>query len=446
MPSGPASFIRLFVSAAAHELRALVLAFSCNFILLGGYYILRPVRDTMATVLGIGQLPNLYTGTLILTLGCAPLFGWATTRFRLSRVVPGMFWFWVLNILLFAALFAADPASHRVAMAYFWWFSVVNLFMVSMFWSLMADLFTPLQAARLFAAIAAGGSLGAIVGPLVTRFLAASVGVEGLLLGAACAFAVVTVLVHLLVREKARLWAGHAETQPSTLDHPLGGNPFDGFSGLFRSGYVVNQALFIMLMTWVATVAYFLQTDLIGRAYSGLAERTRAIADIDLVVNVCSALVLVFGTGRVLTRLGVTAGLVLNPLIMLASFLAVALSPTVLAIQGIQVARRVAQYAIARPSREVCFTVMPQESRYRTKNVIDTVVYRFGDVSAAWMQAALAAFGFGLAGTVGLGFLSSGIWGLVALALGRRYESLRRVQAGQGGERQAVLRTASGDA
>lgn len=432
LPSVLASFIRRFVSAGQHELRALALAFVCNFVLLGGYYILRPVRDTMATVLGVTQLPVLYTGTLLLTLACAPLYGWVTTRLRLARVVPGLFWFWVLNILAFAALFAAAPGSRWVATVYFWWFSVCNLFMVSMFWSLMADLFTPLQATRLFAAIAAGGSLGAIVGPLVTRLLAGFAGVEGLLLAAAASFVVVTVLVQLLVREKARLQAGHVETQASTLDHELPGNPFDGFGALFRSGYVVNQALFIMLMTWVATVAYFLQTDVIGRAFTDIGRRTQAIADIDLVVNIWSALVLVFGTGRIITRFGVTAGLVLNPLLMLGSFLAVALSPTVLVLQGIQVLRRVAQYAIARPSREICFTVMPQESRYRTKNVIDTVVYRVGDVSAAWMQALLAVLGFGLAGSVGLGLLSSGLWGGVAVALGRRYERLRREQGDRG--------------
>jgi AAA family ATP:ADP antiporter len=429
LPPAFAAFIRLFVSAEPRELRALALAFACNFTLLGGYYILRPVRDTMATVLGVGQLPNLYTGTLVITLVCAPLFGWVTTRFRLSRVVPGLFWFWVLNILAFAALFEADPSSRWVATGYFWWFSVVNLFMVSIFWSLMADLFTPLQATRLFAAISAGGSLGAIAGPLVTRVLAGAVGVEGLLLAAAGSLVIVIGLVHLLMREKARLQAGHAETQASTLDHGLSGNPFDGFSSLFRSGYVLNQALFIMLMTWVATVAYFLQTDLLTRAFDDVGDRTRAIADIDLVVNIWSALVLIFGLGRVVTRFGVTAGLILNPLIMVVSFVAVALSPTVLVLQAVQVVRRVAQYAIARPSREICFTVMSQESRYKTKNVIDTVVYRFGDVSAAWMQAALAAFGLGLAGTVGLGLLSSGLWGGVAVALGRRYERLRAAQA-----------------
>ncbi|MBN8281080.1 MAG: MFS transporter, partial [Gammaproteobacteria bacterium] len=373
--------------ASRPERRALALAFACNFVLLGGYYILRPVRDTMATVLGVQQLPGLYTGTLLITLVCAPVFGWATTRFRLSRVVPGLFWFWVLNILAFAAAFEADPQNRLVATTYFWWFSVVNLFMISAFWSLMADLFTPDQAMRLFAAISAGGSLGAIAGPLATRILAGSVGVEGLLLAAAGSLVVVIGLVHLLMREKARLQADHAETQPSTLDHRLGGNPFDGFAGLFRSGYVINQALFIMLMTWVATVAYFLQTDLVGQAFDNLSDRTRAIADIDLVVNTISALVLILGLGRVITRFGVTTSLVLNPAIMVLAFLAVALSPTLLVLQAVQVARRVGQYAIARPSREICFTVMPQESRYRTKNVIDTVVYRFGDLTAAWMQA-----------------------------------------------------------
>ena len=409
-----------------------MLAFVCNFVLLGGYYILRPVRDAMATVFGVEQLQNLYTGTLLITLLCAPVFAWLTTRFRLTRVLPGVFWFWVLNLLVFYLLFRTDPDSRWVAAGYYWWFSVVNLFMISVFWSLMVDLFSARQATRLFAVIAAGGSLGAIAGPVITSVFVKSLGIDGLLLIAAADLVVVIGLVHLLMREKARLQAGHVETQSSTLDHRLAGNPFDGFSALFKSSYVMNQALFIMLMTWVATVAYFLQTDLIARAFSGIESRTQALANIDLVVNICSALVLIFGLGRFVTRFGVTAGLILNPVIMLLAFVAIALSPTLLMMQAVQVLRRVSQYAIARPSREICFTVLPQESRYKTKNVIDTVVYRLGDLTAAWMQAGLRALGFGLSGAVGLGLLASGIWGVVAVALGRRYEHLRGESADAG--------------
>jgi AAA family ATP:ADP antiporter len=421
-----ASLRGLLADVRPHEQRAVALAFLGNFLLLASYYVLRPLRDVMATVIGASMLQQLFTGTLLLTLLCAPLFSWLTDTFKLTRVLPGVFWFWVGNILLFHFLFARLPDSRWLAAAYYWWFSVVNLFMISVFWSLMVDVFAPAQATRLFALIAAGGSSGAIIGPLVTRATVGRVGVSGLLLVAAAGFLMVIALVHLLMREKRRLQSAHAEVQASTLDHHLSGSAWDGFRVLFSSAYAMNQALFMLLMTWIATIAYFLQTDLITRSYSGIAARTVALADIDLMVNVCSALVLIFGLGRFITRFGVTAALVINPVLMTLGFVVMALTPTLAVMQGLQVLRRVSQYAIARPSREICFTVVPQASRYKAKNVIDTVAYRLGDVSAAWIQTGMRALGFGGGSVLGLGLLASGAWAAVSLALGRRYEQLRR--------------------
>ncbi len=238
----------------------------------------------------------------------------------------------------------------------------------------------------MFAFIAAGGSVGAIAGPLVIRLAVRALGLDGMLLIAAVGFMVVIVLVHLLMREKERLRRLGEGGQPTTLDHDLAGGALDGFRELLRSAYSRHQAAFILLMTWVNTVAYFLQTDVISQAFSAVAARAVAIADISLVVNILAAIILLFGLGRYVHRFGVTAGLILNPIIMVVAFIALALSPTLLMIQALQVIRQVSQYAIARPSREICFTVVPQADRYKTKNVIDTVVYRFGDLSAAWMR------------------------------------------------------------
>jgi AAA family ATP:ADP antiporter len=218
---------------------------------------------------------------------------------------------------------------------------------------------------------------------------------------------------------------GERSGQPSTLDHALAGNPFEGFLHLFRSRFLLSQAAFMLLLTWIATIAYFLQTDFVARAYSAVEQRAVAIADIDLVVNIITAVLLTFGLGHFVQRLGVTAGLVLNPLLMIVAFIGIALSPTLLMVQAVQVVRRVSQYAIARPSREICFTVVPQDDRYKAKNVIDTVVYRFGDVSAAWMQSGLRWAGFGMHAALGLALGVSALWGAVAVSLGRRYEKLR---------------------
>jgi ATP:ADP antiporter, AAA family len=427
--TGLARVLEVTAQVAPHERRAVVLAFMCNFVLLGSYYILRPVRDTVATVVGVGQLQNLFSATFLGTLLASPIYAMLAARLSLTRLLPGVFWFWLANVLLFAWLFAHSGQNLWLAASYYVWFSVVNLFMISVFWSLMVDMFTAAQATRLFALIAAGGSIGAITGPLLTRLLVSRIRLSGLLLLAAAGFLLVIVLVYRLMREKERLRVNHEEVQATTLDHALPGNPFEGFSELFKSRYLTSQAGFILLMTWVNTVAYFLQTDVIAHAFASVEGRAQAIADIDLVVNIATALILVFGLGRLVQRFGVTAGLVLNPLIMLLAFVVVAISPSLFVIQALQVVRRVGQYAIARPSREMCFTVVEQSSRYKAKNVIDTVIYRFGDVSSAWMQAGLRAAGFGLAGAVAVGIGACIAWGGVARYTGRRYQQIRKEQA-----------------
>ena len=415
----------LIAKIEPHERRAFVLAFACNFMLLGSYYILRPVRDAMSTVLGVQELPNVYLGTLFLTLLASPVFAWLMDTFKVSRVLPGVFAFLIVDLLGFYVWLSAGPMGYGLAVAFYWWFSVVNLFMISVFFSLMVDTFTSTQATRLMPMIAAGGSLGAIAGPGLASVFATRVGVGGLLLMAAAGLGLVIVLVLALIREKRRLQAAHVETQASTIDHQLNGTLFDGFRATFTSRYHVSQALFIMLMTWIATIGYFLQTEMIARAFTGLPERTQALANIDVVVNLCSAIVAMFGVSRFIARFGVTGGLIINPFLMVISFALMALSPTLLMLQAMQALRRVSQYAIARPCREICFTVVDQESRYKTKNFIDTVVYRFGDLASAWMQKGMGLLGFGMTATLGLGIIASGLWALNARSLGRQYEQRR---------------------
>lgn len=397
----------------------------CYFMLLGSYYILRPVRDTLATAFGPQQLQLLFTGTFIGCLAASPIYATLASRVSLKRLLPGVFWFWLLDILIFAALLRTSAHSDWVAGLYFVWLSVTNMFMISVFWSLMADLFSPEQATRLYGLVTAGGTLGAVVGPVITRFAVRSIGLAGLLIVAAAGFLIVIGLIHGLMHEKARLRASGAAGQHSSLEHGLPGNPFDGFAEVARSAYTRNQAAFTFLMTWVNTVAYFFQTELIAKAFPGFAGRAVAVADIALAVNICTAIILIFGLGRILTRFGVTTGLTLNPLIMMGAFVVIALAPTVLMIEALQVVRRVSQYAIARPSREICFTVVEQKSRYKAKNVIDTVVYRLGDVTSAWMQAGLRALGLAIPGAAGVGLAVSMLWGGVALMLGKRYENQR---------------------
>jgi AAA family ATP:ADP antiporter len=410
------------------ERRALVLAFTCNFVMMGSYYLIRPVRDAMATVFGVAHLQTLFTGTLVITLLVSPVFAWITDTFRLSRVLPGVFCSIVAALIAFFFWFEADPHSRVLAVAYYWWASVINLFMISVFWSLIVDTFTSDQARRMLPAISASGSLGAIAGPLVTTLLVKNIGVPALLLVAAAGFGIVVALVLWFIGEKNKMQAEHRETQTSTMDHELKGGLLAGFGAILKSPILRSQAAFMLLMTWIATIGYFIQTDLVARSFSDLASRTRALSEIDLAVNLISAAVAAFGLSRFITRFGVTGSLILNPILMAISFVCMTLSPTLLMLQAMQVTRRVIQYAIARPSREICFTVVDQESRYKAKNILDVFVYRLGDLTAAWAQAGLQALGFAVGGGLGLALLASGAWAASAWSLGRRYERMRARQ------------------
>src|ERR1700733_4025903 len=178
---GLARLLGITIHVAPHERKAAMLAFACNFMLLGSYYILRPLRDTMGTVFGVGDLQNLYTGTFVLIFLASPLFSWCAARMTLSRLLPGVFWFLLSNLLIFYLLFHLAPHNRWVAAAYFCWFSAINLILISVFWTLMADIYSAGQATRLYALIAAGGSLGAIMGPVITTLFVQRLGVDGLM-------------------------------------------------------------------------------------------------------------------------------------------------------------------------------------------------------------------------------------------------------------------------
>jgi AAA family ATP:ADP antiporter len=243
----------------------------------------------------------------------------------------------------------------------------------------------------------------------------------------AAGFGITALLVWLLEIEKRKLAATSRAAQQTTLDHGLGGSPFDGFILLFKSRYLLMIALFLLLMTWISTVIYFQLSDLISKEFASRAARTQAFATIDLATNSIAVLIQLFGTGRFIQRFGVSTGLLLNPLIMVVAFLAVALSPVLLVLGSLQVVRRFSEYAIAKPSRDMLFTLVDQESKYKAKNVIETVVYRFGDLSSSWLSAAVLPFG--VAGLAILGIAISVFWFPIAVLLGRRYENAQEDEA-----------------
>jgi ATP:ADP antiporter, AAA family len=424
----PSGIARLFRSAAViepYELRAVILSMLFFFFLFGSYSIVKPVRDAMGTVYGMSHIQELFTGTFIASFVFAPIYSGLASRIKLSTFLPWVYGAVALSILIFYGLFegAQGDKTRWVAASFYIWVSTFNILIISVFWTFMADIFSRTQAKRLFGFVAAGGTIGGIVGPAVATFLVKVVGNYNLMLISAVGFMLTAVLVWLLSAEKRRMAAAGVESQHTTLDRKLTGNPFDGFRLLFRSPYLLLLALFLLLMTWISTIVYIQLGDLITKAFSSREARTQAYAMIDLLVNSCAVLIQLFGTGRIISRFGVTTGLLINPVIMVVAFLAVAFSPVLMVLGGIQVLRRVAEYAVAKPTREMLFTVVDQESKYKAKNVIDTVVYRFGDVSSAWVSSFILPFG--VAGLAIFGAVVSVIWFPVAYALGRRYEGVR---------------------
>lgn len=434
-PAAPAPrspIARLFKSVAAvepQEVRAVALSMLFGLLLFGSYSVVKPVRDTMGTVWGVAHLNDLFTGTLFGCLLIAPLYSALAARVKLSTFLPWVYVIIGVSILGFYAVFESGRVQDKwIAAVFYVWVSTFNMLILSVFWTFMADTFSRTQAKRLFGFVAAGVTIGGIVGPTIASSLAKKIGNANLMLIAAVGFVLTALVVRSLVHEKQRMLAAGVEVQHTTLEHRLGSaNPFAGFSLLLRSRYLLLLSLFLLLMTWISTVVYIQLSDLIQHAFRDRAARTQAYALIDLTVNSIAVFVQLFGTGRIIKRFGVTTGLMINPVVMVIAFLAVAFSPVLLVLGAIQVVRRAAEYAVAKPSREMLFTVVDQESRYKAKNVIDTVVYRFGDVSAAWISDAILPHGLGALAV--LGAVISAVWFPIAWVLGRRYESARGADA-----------------
>lgn len=426
--SNSSLFARIFKSAAViepFEMKAVILSMLYFFFLFGSYSVIKPVRDAMGTVYGMERIQELFTGTFIASFLFAPLYSGLASRIKLSTFLPWVYGFVAVSILVFYALFQMGEAHDRwVAAAFYIWVSTFNMLIISVFWTFMADIFSRTQAKRLFGFVAAGGTIGGIVGPAIATFLVKIVGNENLMLISAGGFIVTALSVSMLAREKQNLVAATPDAQHTTLNHRLGGgNPFAGFVLLLRSPYLLLVALFLLLMTWISTIVYIQLGDLITKAFDSREARTQAYATIDLVVNSAAVLIQLFGTGRIIARFGVKLGLLLNPVVMVVAFLAIVFSPVLAVLGGIQIIRRVAEYAVAKPTREMLFTVVDQESKYKAKNVIDTVVYRFGDVSSAWISSVILPFG--VAGLAIFGVVVSAAWFRIAYILGKRYEGVR---------------------
>jgi AAA family ATP:ADP antiporter len=407
------------VNARTGEMPALVAAFLYNFLLFTAYYILRPLRDSMGVAGGVENLDDLFGWTLVGMLVAVPVYGWISGRFRRAVFLPWIYAFFVVQLLGFWFVFRLLADDAPTARVFFVWVSVFNLFVVSVFWSFMADLFDREQAKRVFAFIAAGASTGGILGASIPAFFAETLGDVNLLLVSSLLLAGTILPIRYLLR-----WSSARVPTGERLDErPIGGNPFAGFKRVFTSGYLSGIALFVFLMAAVSTFLYLQQAELLQVHFPERSERTAFLGRIELAVNIGVVLMQMFAVGRLTTRFGLPVMIVSVPLFVVAGFLLIAASPTLATLVGVYIFRRLGQYAIVRPCREMLYTTVDRESKYKAKNVNDTLVYRTSDfVVAKGHDAFVSAFAASLTWVAWLGAGIAALWAMVAYLLGRVHE------------------------
>jgi AAA family ATP:ADP antiporter len=421
---GPAAgVLARVIHARPDELKAVLLAFAYFFFLLSSYYILRPLRDEMGVAGGVQKLPWLFTGTFVAMLLAVPAFSALGARLPRHRFIPLSYRFFTVCIVVFWAVFATGRFQVGTARAFFIWTSVYNLFVVSVFWSFMADIFRHEQGARLFGFIAAGGSAGALAGPLLTTWLVKPLGTTHLLLVSAVLLEASVQCVFALHRwSLSTQQAGAREREAA--QQPLGGSFLSGIRAVFRSPLLLGICAYVLLLTATTTLLYFEQAQIVLRSSGDPRVRTALFARIDLVVNVLTLLLQGFVTGRLIRTFGLRAGLGLLPVLTVLGFVALAVAPTLLVLTLVQGIRRAAHFSIDRPAREILFIDVDREQKYKSKNFIDTVVYRGGDAVTAWISAGLSALGLGVVPVAAVAMALSGIWLWNGLVLARKDRAL----------------------
>jgi AAA family ATP:ADP antiporter len=413
--------LRAIFDVKRNEIAAVFWSFTYFFCLLCSYYILRPVREEMGVQGGVENLQWLYTGTFVAILTLVPLFGAASARWPRARLIPAVYLFFSSHLLAFYFLMQAHVAPRWTAAAFFIWLSAFNMMVVSVFWSFMADIFSNPQARRVYGLIAAGGSVGAVTGPALTASLVKVVGIPNLMLaaGALLVFTVVCV-------QRLSVWAAQdGNVTQKQAETGLGGSMWGGIGLTLSSRYLFGIAVLILSVAVLNTFLYFEQARMVAAWSKSSAERTQLFAQMDLAVNVialiCQAAVVQFLIARLGIPVLLTALMVANGL----GYLSLAAFPVLAVLIVFQVFRRATDYSMLRPVREVLFTVVSREEKYKAKNFIDTVVLRGGDAASGWVSAGLKALGAGTAAVAliaaPIAFLSAGL----AWFLGREQEKLK---------------------
>ena len=405
------------------EMQALGWSWLYIFCVLSSYYILRPIRDEMGVAGGVENLQWLFTGTLVGMILVNPPFAALVAKLPRVRFIAVTYRFFITNLLIFILLFHVATAEQHiwVGRLFFIWTSVFNLFVVSVFWALMVDVFDSEQGKRLFGVIAAGATLGGLAGSSITASLAKDVPATYLLLGSVILLEGAVFSVRRLARLSGVL---HQRPAAQSGESLIGGNILAGLTHAFKSPYLVNVSVYILLFAITSTFLYFQQAEIARQSFADRGARTAFFARIDLWVNVLTLGAQLFLTGRVLRAIGVALTLAMLPALSVLGFGTLAMTPTLAVLVIYQVLRRAGNFAFARPSREVLFTVVPREDKYKAKSFIDTVIYRTGDQVGAWSYAALGFLGLAMTGIsivavpISIAWLFNGLW------LGRKQEGM----------------------
>ncbi len=414
---------RIFKSAAnveAHEIRATVLSFLWVFFVMCAWYILRPVRDSLSSDWTNEQLSWLWTSTFFFSAVAVSIYGAVISRVRFNLIVPSVYVFFALSFIGFYIAGATMSGNDIVNRIYYVWTSVFGLFHLSVFWTFMSGLYNSRQAERLFGVIAVGATTGAIAGPAFVSAFADNIGSLNMLF--VSAVLLLTPLPIMAALNKLRSTAlGNPDTAKDLVrDDRLGANPFSGFKEFVGSPYLLWIGVFILLYVTMSTFLYYEIRKPLGDLDQ--VRRSQIWANIGLAVNVLAAVTALFATSRLATKAGMPRTLGLVPAVMVVAWTVVSVNPTALTVFVVQVVRRAGNYAITRPAREMLFTLVDSETRYKAKPVIDTVVYRGGDVMTAWFYTGIVgAFGLTLTGVAAVGAVIAVVWVAVGILLVRKY-------------------------
>ena len=410
----------------AHELRAVLLSFAFVFTILASYYILRSIRDGLASDWTDVELSTIWTFTFFISFLVVALYGFACSKIKFKYLVPGVYAFFALTFFSLYILINTLPEFKLTNQIFYVWVSVFSLLNISVFWSFMADIYSKQQATRLFGFIAAGSSLGAIFGPTISLLLATKIGSYNLILVSASLLIGPVFIATVL--EKIRASDLGPQEKNQGYDQPLGANILSGFKEFALNRLLLCIGIFIVLYTGISTFVYFELKNILVDYNQDL--RTQIWAGMDLAVNILAVLTAMFATSRLATRFGLSVTLPLVPIIIILGLLIVAVSPILWVVVGLQIVRRAGEYSITKPAREMLFTIVDRESRFKAKSVIDVVVYRAGDIFWAWAFTGLTqVLGMSLAAIALVGAGIASIWSLLAVYLGRYFDKHQVVES-----------------